>query len=133
MIFAGRWRLASFAATAGLLGAACSGSGGGASHTPTIPTGGTYPAALTAAKCPASSGLGAVPVAPFAPYSFANRLVRSVPGSVATRSVELLGHHVLDLAAATSIVGGLGVGFALGRRSAASLAGLAFPSFVHVR
>ncbi len=58
------------------------------------------------------------PEAPFAPYSVANRVVRVIPGDVATQSIEMLGHHALDLAAAASLAGALGLGFAAGRRTA---------------
>ncbi len=56
------------------------------------------------------------PEAPFAPYSLANRVVRVIPGDVATQSVEMLGHLALDLAAGASLAGALALGFVAGRR-----------------
>ena len=61
----------------------------------------------------------ALPGAPFAPYSLANRVVRIVPGDIATRSIDLLGHRALDLAAGSSVVAALVLAFALGQRRAA--------------
>jgi DMSO/TMAO reductase YedYZ molybdopterin-dependent catalytic subunit len=68
----------------------------------------------------------AAPGAPFAPYSFANRAIRALPGDVATTSIELLGHRALELAAGVTVILALALGFALGRRSAAFFAIFAF-------
>jgi DMSO/TMAO reductase YedYZ molybdopterin-dependent catalytic subunit len=60
----------------------------------------------------------AAPGAPLAPYSFANRAIRILPGDVATTSIELLGHRALGLAAAAAVIAALALGFAFGRRPA---------------
>lgn len=67
----------------------------------------------------------AVPDAPFAPYSLANRAVRMVPGEVATWTIDRFEHHALDLSAAASITFALGLGAALGRKPPALFASLA--------
>ena len=61
----------------------------------------------------------ALPGAPFAPYSLANRVVRVLPGDFATRSIDLLGHRALDLTAGASLVAALALAFGIGRHRAA--------------
>lgn len=61
----------------------------------------------------------ALPGAPFAPHSLANRVVRVLPGDFATRSIDLLGHRALDLTAGASLVAALDLAFGIGRHWAA--------------
>ncbi len=47
--------------------------------------------------------------------------MRLIPGEVATKSIETLGHHALDLAAFAAVAGALVFGFVAGRRRALAM------------
>ena len=63
---------------------------------------------------------------PFAPFAVGNRLIRLVPGSVATEAIERLGHNAQPLLAGLLIGITLALGAALGRRTPAIFGALVF-------
>jgi DMSO/TMAO reductase YedYZ molybdopterin-dependent catalytic subunit len=64
--------------------------------------------------------------APFAPYAMAEWMIRKSPGPLATWAIDNLGHNAQSLLGWSFIAGTLVLGFAIGRRPAWLLAGVAF-------
>ena len=69
---------------------------------------------------------GAFHEVPFAPYSAAEYLIRKSPGSLATYAIDHLGHRAMPAIGYMFITATLVLGYAIGRRPAWVLAGVAF-------